>query len=708
MKEYLYYSSHFDLITPDGYINSLRRTEEVIEAEVIIQNISREFVGFSLPLDNLKFNLKSALAQIGVNAQAEEFVLDSLLRRANVKIKLYALSSLGKKMLSHLEVGAYIGKIFALDERRLVKNPDYLLRMLGRFDREGRPLLYFPLPFLKNKREQMHFEKINGRTVAFIHLLEGKIEYDLQVEGFLATMALALKKNLPTRDLLRLHQRRDKEAIKNLAKEPFLLVSTLPLHIRTVFGKVVEELLPEGFRHTAADILQPEITASGDIYEFYGNSSQEISQVPLEFFTLEPEREHLFFQDRDDLQKFLQSPHNVFELFKKAPMPKEHRVAIFVVKGSQINRLEEKDWIVRDPKPPVLAHISSTRKLGKLIEQYVQMQPSYPFLHAIEDGRITSQGILFLRYFPSPLMKSMLLSYYVRSLLMGIYFQYPSRSCGSYFSQEDHALLNDLYSFGIPVYWVDETTHTLLRYVQRTGKSSGMFVPLDRVELFRKATFFGIYGSNLIEGNFEKELKKLLQGLLTMKQELHHPLMNENTGLALVTGGGPGAMEVGNRMAKELNILSCAHIVDFRPKDAAAVMNEQRQNPYVEAKMTYRLDQLIERQAGFFLDFPIFVMGGIGTDFEYSLEEVRHKVGARTMGPIILFGSADYWREKITSRFQSNIENGTIIGSEWVSNSFFCIQNAEQGLRVFHQFFTNKLPIGKDGPVFKEGFVIVD
>lgn len=233
-----------------------------------------------------------------------------------------------------------------------------------------------------------------------------------------------------------------------------------------------------------------------------------------------------------------------------------------------------------------------------------------------------------------------------------------------------------------------------------------MFVPLDRISIFQKAIFFGVYGSNLIEGNFGDELKTMLAAVLQMRHEVNHPLLNPDTPLALVTGGGPGAMEVGNRMAKELKILSCANIVDFTPR-SDSVVNEQKLNPYVEAKMTYRLDQLIERQAEFFLDFPIFLMGGIGTDFELSLEEVRHKVGSRPTGPILLFGSPDYWRRKITPRFTLNRESGTIAGAEWVSNSLFCVQNAKQAIKVYHDFFTSNLKIGKEGPIYDEGFVDV-
>jgi predicted Rossmann-fold nucleotide-binding protein len=165
-------------------------------------------------------------------------------------------------------------------------------------------------------------------------------------------------------------------------------------------------------------------------------------------------------------------------------------------------------------------------------------------------------------------------------------------------------------------------------------------------------------------------------------------------------------MKVGNRVATSLNILSCANIADFRTK-GNSIVNEQAINPHIDAKMTYRLDKLVERQAEFHLDFPICLQGGIGMDFEFTLEEVRRKVGAISPTPILLFGSPDYWRKKITSRFQCNLEAGTTKGSEWVSNCFYCIQTAKQGLEVYKKFFNNTLSIGKDGMIYEEGFCIV-
>jgi hypothetical protein len=233
-----------------------------------------------------------------------------------------------------------------------------------------------------------------------------------------------------------------------------------------------------------------------------------------------------------------------------------------------------------------------------------------------------------------------------------------------------------------------------------------MFVPEALAETFVKATAFGIYGSTLIHGNFEEELATLLRGIVAMRSNYNHPLLNAETPIALVTGGGPGLMEVGNRVAERVGVLSCANIVDFRNSQNLNI-REQSQNTFIDAKMTYRLDKLVERQSEFNLDFPIILTGGYGTDFEHCLEEVRRKVGASTPTPVLLFGKPDYWRQKITSRYKENLSTKTIAGSEWVSNCFYCVNTAEQGLKVYRQFFSNSLPIGPDFPAFEEGFVIV-
>ena len=691
----------FDLVTPDGTITNLNRiNEKLAEAIVFIENISPAFVGYRLEPQHIFFNIKSSLAQIGLDGAGVSYELDPKNHCAQVKVELRAIGSLAVELLNWLEVGSFIGKLFAADERRRVRDPDYLARMFGRSDRWGKPLLSLGGMHGSN---DLILDKVDGRTIAYLTLQNGRLVYEESVHGFLPTLGKALVANMRTRDMVRLHQEWKQYLPRNIEEDEILLVRTLPLHIRTVFGRVVNELLSQGYHHTTASILQPDTTASGDIYELYGKSKRELTDIPLEFYTLEPYREYVFFSDRDQLQACLEDNNSLFQAFATAPKPLEYRAAVFIVKGEQMKNLKPEDWIVRETRQHEFPGHGTRQAL--MVERYIEQQPSYPFLKNIDAGIITSQGILLTRYFPSPLMKRMLLSDQVQRCLKGIYFQYPSQSHQNFFSAEDRALLHDLDKFAIPVFWVDEATKNILQYTQKPDRDSGMFVPLQDVERFLKSTVFGIYGSNLLEGNFEQELQTLLQGILDMRKEMDHPLLKKDTPLALVTGGGPGAMEVGNRVAKELKILSCANIVDFRQKDTS-IINEQKQNPFVEAKMTYRLDKLVERQAEFNLDFPILLTGGIGTDFEFCLEEVRRKVGSTPAHPILLFGETSYWHDKISYRFKCNLKSGTIKGSEWISNCFYCIKTAEQGLKVYRDFFQGILPIGKSGPIYEDGFVM--
>lgn len=704
---YYLHANHYDLVTPDGKITKIySRSSTRLDVEIRIENISPTFAGFQIDSSLIFFNGKSALGQLGLDVHDKHIELNFQKRSAIVIASVITLDPLGEKLLTYLKEGTYLGKLFAADDRRRIQHADYLISMLARSDKQGKPLLSLGG---MHGSENLIIEKVDGRVVVYLSLKDGTVEYEPTIESFLPTTGKALEKNLSIREWIQIHQSWKEGAPRKKSNQEFLLVKTLPLHIRTVFGNVVNDLLPQGYYHCSSKILQPDTEASGDIYELSCDSNRELDDIPMEFYSLESLKKHVFFSDKETFQEKLSCYETLENAFQTAPMPANYPCAAYLVSSSQMHSLSSESWISIKPArthefPGVVAQ---SNRQAIMVQRYIEQQPVYPLLKAIEEGAITSQGVLLVRYFPSPVMKRMLLNASIQWCLKGIYFQYPSSSHEIFFSHEDRAFLNDLAKFAIPVYWVDETSKKVLQYIQKPGKDSGMFVPVDKINTYLQSTLFGLYGSNLIQGSCEQEIQEIFEGLIYLKDHFNHPDLNPDSPIALVTGGGPGVMELGNRVAQNLGILSCANIVDFRPKKDSVIVNEQIQNPHIEAKMTYRLDKLVERQAEFNLDFPIFLQGGIGTDFEFNLEEVRRKTGACRPTPVLLFGNPKYWEAKITPRFQCNLASGTIKGSEWVSNCFYCVQTAKEALAVYRSYFEQKLQIGVNGPIYKQGFVNV-
>ena len=190
MESYLF-PTHYDLVSPDGLIKTLTPLSSTeLNVEIEIENISPAFVGFHLDKEHITFNLKSTLAQLGLNGIGTHYELNPHRLTATIQVKLIAYGKIAETLLTLLTPGAYIGKLFAADPRRRVRNPDYLWRMFGRTDQQGRPLL--SLAGGKGKDELL-LEKIEGRTVAFLELQQGVVTYDQNaIFGLLPTVAKAL------------------------------------------------------------------------------------------------------------------------------------------------------------------------------------------------------------------------------------------------------------------------------------------------------------------------------------------------------------------------------------------------------------------------------------------------------------------------------------------------------------------------------------
>lgn len=137
LAQYLAQHPH-DLISPDGIVTHLgASTPMTLEVTVEISSIAPVFVGFQIDAALVQFNLKSALAQLGLTSALLELQLDKATLSARCRLLLTAVDPIAQQLLSLIQAGSCLGKLFAADDRRLVLNPHYLLRMFGRVDREG-------------------------------------------------------------------------------------------------------------------------------------------------------------------------------------------------------------------------------------------------------------------------------------------------------------------------------------------------------------------------------------------------------------------------------------------------------------------------------------------------------------------------------------------------------------------------------------------
>jgi uncharacterized protein (TIGR00730 family) len=109
-------------------------------------------------------------------------------------------------------------------------------------------------------------------------------------------------------------------------------------------------------------------------------------------------------------------------------------------------------------------------------------------------------------------------------------------------------------------------------------------------------------------------------------------------GLAVVTGGGPGVMEAGNRGAREAGGLS----VGFNIR----LPHEQRANPFCDILVTfkhfYARKVMFVKAAEGFVIFP----GGFGTMDELFESLTLIQTGVIGTFPVVLFDT-DYWGEML-------------------------------------------------------------
>jgi uncharacterized protein (TIGR00730 family) len=126
-------------------------------------------------------------------------------------------------------------------------------------------------------------------------------------------------------------------------------------------------------------------------------------------------------------------------------------------------------------------------------------------------------------------------------------------------------------------------------------------------------------------------------------------------GFSIITGGGPGVMEAGNRGARDAGVTSIGLDIELP--------HEQYENPYVDISLSFHYffarKVMFVRYASAFVVFP----GGFGTlDELFEAATLRQTAKIRHF-PIVLFGSA-YW-EGLVAWLRSQVaRKGNIVPAD--------------------------------------------
>jgi len=147
-------------------------------------------------------------------------------------------------------------------------------------------------------------------------------------------------------------------------------------------------------------------------------------------------------------------------------------------------------------------------------------------------------------------------------------------------------------------------------------------------------------------------------------------------GFSIITGGGPGIMEAGNRGAKKGKGLSIGLNIEI-PK-------EQTPNKYQDKRLDFRYFfarkvMFVKYSVGY-----VITPGGFGTMDEFFEALTLMQTGKIRRFPIIMFGK-DYWDDLLKWMRKTLIPAGTISKEDM---SLFCItDDPEEVVRIIEESY---------------------
>ena len=147
-------------------------------------------------------------------------------------------------------------------------------------------------------------------------------------------------------------------------------------------------------------------------------------------------------------------------------------------------------------------------------------------------------------------------------------------------------------------------------------------------------------------------------------------------GYAVITGGGPGVMEAGNRGATDVDAASIGFNI--------VLPHEQAPNLYVTPEFAFNFHYFATRKIHFLLRARAVAIfpGGFGTLDEFFETLTLIQTGRMDRIPLLLFG-IEFWRKVIN--FEALAEAGTISPED--AHLFTVVDTAEEGWEVIRKFY---------------------
>ncbi|MDB5622997.1 MAG: hypothetical protein JWR39_1560 [Devosia sp.] len=150
----------------------------------------------------------------------------------------------------------------------------------------------------------------------------------------------------------------------------------------------------------------------------------------------------------------------------------------------------------------------------------------------------------------------------------------------------------------------------------------------------------------------------------------------------VVTGGGPGVMEAGNRGAADVDAPSIGLNI--------VLPHEQAPNSYVTPEFSFNFHYFATRKIHFLLRAKAVAVfpGGFGTLDEFFETLTLIQTGRMARIPLLLFG-AQFWSKVIN--FEALAEAGTIAPND--PELFHVVDTAEEGWDVVRKFYDLPVPV---------------